>query len=234
MFYETSTEQSSYPENISFSRGSDHFVVKEYQSGFSLVLELPEQILSVLKNSDAPEGRSQKDEKISSLATCPQMNIWSFQPTNQSLISGTHMERLPSGRIQGISTLSSGRDINMVLWRDNESGFEQQRMEVIGFPEWEGIEVLKPSIGLPKPGESKITVVLGTPVQAENNFGKAGQELGPILIRRDLNSLRLLTNDGNFTGTRLGDEGALKRKREITDDEKRPGVNSPVKSGLST
>jgi len=226
VFYETPSHQISYPEHISFSSGSDHLVVKEYNSELVLVLQLPMQILCALEVDDESSRRAEQTEKDASLIRHPNLGLWSFQSASQSLVSGAHVETLSSGDSLGLTTLSSGRDINMLLWRNTASGFEQERMDVIKLPQWEGVEKLKTSVRLPKPGESNMTIVLDRAIQPENTFRLAAPERCPVVIRRDVGSLRLLASDGSPTGKRLEDSGSLKRKREeIVNDERSSGTN---------
>ena len=83
------------------------------------------------------------------------------------------------------------------------------------------METVKTSMKFPEPGESDITVVLNKAVQPENTLRPAVPEHFPVVVRREVGSLRRLLGDKNGSkGKRLDDGGARKRKREeITNDE---------------
>ncbi|PSN59982.1 hypothetical protein BS50DRAFT_681838 [Corynespora cassiicola Philippines] len=234
LFYATPRKLDSYPENISFSRTSDHFVIKEHKSESAVVLKLPRRILCALDDESETRSRAEQNNDENSPISYPKLDLWSFQSESRSLINGLYAETFSSGESQGINISSSTGDIDMVFWRNTVSDHEKQKIDVIRLPRWGGMENLEPSVGLPKPGESEITVVLDRPAQFENYFRPPAQEHEPVVIRKNVESLRLLENDGFSSWKRLGDGGAMKRKREISDEEKRPDAHPTARSALQS
>jgi hypothetical protein len=83
------------------------------------------------------------------------------------------VETLSSGESLGFTPLSSRRDVGVLLWRNTSLGFEQERLEVVNLPAWEGIETVTTSMKLPEPDESAITLILNKAVQPENTLRPA-------------------------------------------------------------
>ena len=220
LFYETPSHQLSYPEHISFSSSSDQLIVKEYNSELALVLPLPVEILCALEDDNYPREEGGSTERDQTLIRHPNLGLWCFKSASRSLVSGAYVETLSSSESLGFTPLSSRRDIGILLWRNTTSGFEQERLEIVKLPAWERMETVKTSVKFPEPGESDITVILNKAVQPENTLRPAVPEHFPVVMRREVGSLRkFLVDDNESKRERLKDGGARKRKREETTND---------------
>jgi hypothetical protein len=225
--YETPSGHLSYPEHITFTSNSEQLVVKEQNSELPIVMSLPVGILNALEDEgivrvDDQEDEEEEGQSGNALAERPTLDLWSFKSANHDLMSGTYVQTLSSGEGLGFTPITSRNDASVLLWRNTVTGFEQEKLEIVKFPAWEGMRTVKTSVKLPEPGQSAVTLVLNKAVQPENSFGQAQPEHFPAIIRREVTSLRSLPVEGaEIRGKRLqasAEEQRRKRQRLTGQD----------------
>jgi hypothetical protein len=161
--YETPSGHLSYPENITFTSNSEQLVIKEQNSELPIIMSLPVEILNALEDESVVCVEDDEDDEAQSgngLMQRPTLDLWSFKSADRDLVSGAYVHTLPSGEVLGFTPITSRNDASILLWRNTSTGFEQEKLEIVKFPAWEGMRTVTTSVKLPEPGQSDVTLVL--------------------------------------------------------------------------